>query len=148
MGDLVQGRLGDVDGTTHSLLLPNGLLTVVISDGQSFISRSEAADGQEHEAPEGTEWVALDWRLDPGEGIHSFQRALMEDTSQPTSLVLVTGETSVDLGDAPGSTGTSANTRTGGTVYVAVDTDEATVIEVTFDGVTAEHRPQHRRGVR
>lgn len=136
-GDLVQGRLGDIDGTSYLLSLPNGRLTFIVGDGQPSISQTEAADGQTHEAPDGTEWVALDWRLEPGEGVEPFQRALMEDKAQRTGLTLRTGDETVDLGEAPGSTTTPAATRTSGTVYVAADTGSAPVIEVTFDGVTA-----------
>lgn len=135
-GDLVQGRLGDLDGTEHSLVLPNGELTVVVAEGQDSISATQAADGQEHEAPDGTQWVGLDWRLDPGAGLDPLQRTLMEDTSQRTSLALVAGDASVDLGDAPGATGTPTDTRTSGIVYVAVDANADAVVEVTFDGVT------------
>lgn len=135
-GDLVQGRLGDLDGTSHSVLLPNGELTVVVTDGQDSIGAAQAADGQKHEAPDGTHWVGLDWRLAPGAGLDPLQRTLMEDTAQRTGLALVTAGASVDLGEAPGSSSTSADTRTSGTVYVAVDTDVDPVIEVTFDGVT------------
>ena len=135
-GDLVRGRLGGVDGTSHTLLLPNGLLTVVVADGASSIGPTEAADGTEHPAPDGTEWVALDWSFDPGRGIEPWQRALMEDKAQRTTLDLVAGDVTTDLGDAPGSTSTPAEVRTGGTVYVAVDTEDAAVIEVTFDGAT------------
>ena len=135
-GDLVQGRLGDLDGTSHTLLLPNGELTVVITDGQDSVGATQAADGQEHEAPDGTHWLGLDWRLDPGAGFDPLQRTLMEDAGQGTGLALVTEDTSVDLGEAPGSTSTPADTRTSGTVYVAVDTEADPVVEVSFDGVT------------
>jgi hypothetical protein len=136
-GDHVQGRIGDLAGTSYGVSLPNGELTVVVADGQASIDSQDAADGQEHEAPDGTQWVGLDWRLDPGAGLDPLQRSLMEDTSQRTSLTLVAGDTRVDLGDAPGSTDTPAETRTSGVVYVAIDTDVDPVVEVSFAGVTA-----------
>lgn len=135
-GDLVRGRLGDVDGASRSVLLPNGELTMLVGDGQASIAGTDAADGQDHAAPDGTEWIALDWRLDPGAGLDPWQRTLMEDTAQRTGLALVAGGTTTDLGDAPGSTSTPAETRTGGVVYVAVPTDATPVLEVTFDGET------------
>lgn len=134
-GDLVQGRLGDLDGEAHGLLTPNGELTVVVVDGLDTIGARQAADGQEHPAPARTRWVALDWRLEPGRGIDPFQRTLMEDQTVRTNLALVAGDVSVELGDAPGSTGTPTDTRTSGIVYVAVAQDADAVVEVTFDGV-------------
>ncbi|SEB59852.1 hypothetical protein SAMN04489844_0638 [Nocardioides exalbidus] len=135
-GDLVRGRLGEVEGTTHSLLLPNGLLTVVAAEGPDSIGPTDAADGREHPAPDGAEWLTLDWELSPGEGLDPFQRTLMEDTAQRTTLELVAGDATTELGDAPGSTSTPTEVRTGGTVYVAVASGESPVVEVTFDGVT------------
>jgi hypothetical protein len=136
VGDLVQGRLGDLDGTSYALLVPNGRLTVVVTDGQDTLGATEAADGQERDAPAGTEWVALDWRLEPGVDLDALQRTLMEDTGQRTTLALVTGDGTVDLGDAPGSSTTPSDTRTSGTVWVAVDEDAAPVLEVAFDDLT------------
>jgi hypothetical protein len=136
VGDLVQGRLGDLDGPSYALLVPNGRLTVVVTDGQDSLGATEAADGQERDAPAGTEWVALDWRLEPGADLDALQRTLMEDTEQRTTLRLVTGDGTVDLGDAPGSSATPSGTRTSGTVWVAVEEGTAPVVEVAFDDLT------------
>ncbi len=60
LGDQVQGRIGDLEGAEHSVLVPTGELTVTVTDGQEMIGAREAADGQEHQAPSGTTWVGLD----------------------------------------------------------------------------------------
>lgn len=136
-GDLVQGRLGELDGSQHSVLVPTGELTVTVTDGQDTLSPREAADAQERDAPAGTQWVGLDWTFSPGGDVDPLQRTLMRDPAARTTIALETGGTTVDLGDAPGATDTPAATRTSGVVYVAVDTDAAPVLEVGFDGETA-----------
>ena len=136
LGDLVQGRLGDLDGTQHSVLVPTGELTVTLTDGQDEVGATEAADGQEHPAPAGTQWVGVDWRFAPGADFDPLQRTLMDDPAERTTLRLTTGDATVDLGDAPGATGTPGDTRTSGVVYVATEDGEAPVLEVTFAGAS------------
>ncbi|GAA1934396.1 hypothetical protein [Nocardioides hwasunensis] len=137
VGDLVGGSLGEVEGIEHVVVVPNGPLTIVVGEAKGLLTGSEAADGREHVAPEGTEWVPLDWRLGIDDDLDPLQRTLMGDPSQRTTLELVAGVVTTTLGDAPGSTSTPAESRTGGPVYVIVATDSARVVEVTFDGVTA-----------
>ncbi len=65
----------------------------------------------------------------------------MADPAARTTIALETGGATVSLGDAPGATGTPAETRTSGVVYVAVDSDsdpvdqESTVIDERLDSL-------------
>lgn len=136
LGDVVQGRNGELQGADHSVLVPAGELTLTISDAQQQISASDAAGGQEHVAPRGLTWVGLDWRLSPIAKLDPFPRTLMTDLAVRTTITLETDGTSVPLGDALNSSSTPAATRTSGIVYIAVDSDTDPVLEVTVDGVT------------
>jgi hypothetical protein len=135
-GDVVQGRDGDVDGArSYAVLVPTGELTVQVSKPVDVLSARQAADGTTHEAPAGTGWVGVDWTFAPGADYDPLLRTLMDAPMVPTTVRLESAGTSTELGVAPGATGTPADTRTSGVVWVAVEQDAVPVVQVEFDGV-------------
>lgn len=134
--DLVQGRLGELSGSEFNLLVPTGQVTFQLSDPADVVTATQAADGHEHEAPEGSDWVGVTWQFLPGAGFDPFHRTLMDDPSQRTELVLVDGGTTFELGDASQSTTTPADVPTSGIVYVPVTEGAGVRLEAAFDGVT------------
>lgn len=133
---VVQGRPGELDGSEFTLVVPNGGVRFQVGEPVDEITGTEAADGHAHEAPEGHDWIGVTWQFQPGADFDPFHRTLMHDPAQRTSLALVEGDSTFDLGDANHSTSTPADTRTSGIVYVPVSEGAGVRLEATFDGRT------------
>ncbi|WGY03194.1 hypothetical protein QI633_05410 [Nocardioides sp. QY071] len=138
IGDVVQGRTGDLSGVEHVVQLPSGRVRITLGKPTDAVSAEDAADGQEHAAPDGGDWVAVDWHFEPGAGLSPFTRSVMaEDDGPRTTLTLSADDETYRLGDVASTTKTPADTRTSGIVHVALPSGADPVLTVDFDGVTA-----------
>jgi hypothetical protein len=133
-GDIVQGRLGEVVGEEYVVQVPTGRVRFVLGERRDEVAAGDAADGQEHAAPEGTEWQAVDWSFEAGGGLSELHRVLMDDPVARTTLVLASSGDEVALGDATPSSEMPADTRTSGPVHVAVPEGETPALVVEFAG--------------
>ena len=144
VGDVVQGRLDELSGDEFVVQVPTGRVRIIVGEPSPVVADTDAADGQQHDAPEGAVWVPLDWHFEPGAGLAPFHRALMADDAPRTTLTLSAGDQEQVLGDAGSSEATPGETRTTGVVHVALPVDEAPTIDVEFDGLSTAGR--HRDG--
>lgn len=138
IGDIVQGRLGDLEGDEHVVQVPTGQIGVVVGEPSEAVRGSDAADGQFHAAPDGATWVPIDWHYDSSDGLTPSLYTIMLDDEARTTISITAGGRTYELGEAGTSADAATRARTGGIVYVALPADEAPVVTVDFAGETAE----------
>jgi hypothetical protein len=137
-GDVVAGHLSDkVTGDSAYVLLPTGRIDLTVGKPVDEVTADQASDGEKHSAPDGGVFVPVMWEHDPFGGGAVPVNVIGADP-QEADVVLVSGDTTADLGSPYQLAGDQGTTDTGvGTMYVAVDGggDDPT-FEVAYDGLT------------
>jgi hypothetical protein len=137
-GDVVVGHLSDkVTGDDAFVLLPTGRIDLTVGAPVGVVTADQAGDGEKHAAPDGGAFVPVTWSHDPfGEG--GVPIGVIGADPQEADIVLVSGDSTADLGSPYRLAGGQGPTDTGvGTMYVAVDGDGKTpTFEVSYDGLT------------
>jgi hypothetical protein len=145
VGRVVVGHLSDgVRGDSAFVLVPTGRLDVTVGTAVDRVTADQAADGNEHRAPDGGSFVPVQWSFDPfGEG--GARVPVIGANPEPTEVALVVGDTSVELGSPYKVTGEGITDTGVGTMYAAVDGAPDAVddvqVSVSYDGLTQTVNP-------
>lgn len=119
-----------LEGDKFEVMLPSGQFVFTVTEPRDELSKSDAADGEAHEAPDGQHYVGLEWDW-KGMAGRAFSLMNHDVPPQVAEVSVLTGDDELATFELDTQEG-----RPAGRSWVLVADDADPELQVTYDGHT------------
>jgi hypothetical protein len=119
-----------IDGDEFEVMLPSGQFVFTVTEPRDELSESDAADGEAREAPDGRQYVGLEWDW-RGMASRAFSLLNHDVPPQVAEVSVMTGDDELAVFELD-----TQDRSPAGRAWVLVSDDADPVLQVTYDGHT------------